>query len=220
MYFIYVIENKINGMRYVGQTLNLKRRMTSHLSTSSNCRYLKRALRKHGSENFEISELERCFSREDANSREIYWIKTLGTLAPEGYNLKEGGESAGRPGLDAKRRMSESARNRKRDFDGEWRENMRLAQLGRKHSEEVKKKISESHKGIGHSKETKEKLRQINLGKSLSEEHKSKISESLKTSNAGKVHFNKGKKRTPEQKKKLSEALRRSWEMRNNGRAV
>ncbi len=207
MYFIYVIENLLNGKMYVGQTINLERRMLGHLSSSSTCRYLKRALIKYRPENFEMAVVERCGSREVSNSREMFWIQELGTMVPAGYNLKEGGESAGRPGVEAKRKMSESARNRSRGFDKEWRESMRRAQLGRKHPEEVKRKISDAHKGIGHSEETKEKLRQINLGKSLSEECKKKISEGLRVFNAGKVHFNAGRRHSKETVDKRVETI-------------
>lgn len=207
-------------MKYVGQTLDLDRRISNHLSPSSNCRYLKRALGKYGFENFELAIVERCELEKDANEREKYWILELGTMAPEGYNLKEGGEKAGRPGIEAKKKMSDAAKNRKRGFDAEWRESMRQSQLGRKHPEEVKKKISESHKGIGHSEETKQKLREINLGKSLSEEHKEKISISLKKRNRGKVHHNKGCKRSLEWNRQHSENMKRYWEARKSGGAV
>ena len=93
-YFIYVVENLINGKMYVGQTLDLARRMSNHLSSSSNCRYFKRALDKYKPDNFEFSIIEKCESDDDINEREKYWIKELNSLAPNGYNLKEGGEKA------------------------------------------------------------------------------------------------------------------------------
>ena len=55
--------------------------------------------------------------------------------------------------------------------------------LGKHHSEETKRKISESHKGFHHSEETKRKLSEANKGKKRkphSEEAKRKMSEARK----------------------------------------
>lgn len=79
--------------------------------------------------------------------------------------------------------------------------------MNKKHSEETKKKISESHKGIRHSEETKKKLSELrkgqipwNKGISPSEETKQKMSNSLKGIKRG--------PRSEEHKRKLSEALK------------
>jgi len=76
---------------------------------------------------------------------------------------------------------------------------------GRKLSEEHKRKISELHKGKKHSEETKKKMSESmigkNKGKKHSEETKKKMSESLKG-------CNKGKKFTKEHKRKLSLSLK------------
>lgn len=79
------------------------------------------------------------------------------------------------------------------------------------HSEEVKRKISESNKGRIKSEETRKKLSKANKGKHPSEETKIKISDG----NKGKVRskefkqnlsqLNKGKKESEETKKKKSE---------------
>ena len=59
-------------------------------------------------------------------------------------------------------------------------ERMRQAQLGKKHSEEHKKKIGLGGLGKKHSEETKAKIRESNIGKILSQEVKDKISNTLK----------------------------------------
>ena len=61
------------------------------------------------------------------------------------------------------------------------------------HSEETKRKMSESHKGRKHSEETKAKISKSNKGKKLSEETKQKLSLS-----------HKGKKLSEETKQKMS----------------
>lgn len=81
----------------------------------------------------------------------------------------------------------------------------------RRHSEETKKKISQSVSGTKngfygktHTKETREKLRQANLGRHLSEEAKEKISIA-----------NKGRKQSEETKRKIS--LSNKGKIVNNG---
>lgn len=80
---------------------------------------------------------------------------------------------------------------------------------GYKHSEEYKKKMSESRKGEDnpfygkkHSEKTKEHLRRLNLGKKMSEESKRKMS----LSKRGKNHPQYGKPISEETKKKISQA--------------
>ena len=75
-------------------------------------------------------------------------------------------------------------------------------QKGYHHTEEAKKRISETHKGRHVSEETKKKLSDYFKGKPCSEETKRKISEATK----GRVPWAKGKHMSEEQKRKLSEA--------------
>ena len=87
------------------------------------------------------------------------------------------------------------------------------------HSEETRKKMSESHKGKVRSAETRRKITESNKGKQRSEETRRKISESLKGENNpfyGKQHsedtrrkmseLHKGKKLSEEHRRKLSES--------------
>ena len=66
-----------------------------------------------------------------------------------------------------------------------------------KRTDEIKKKMSESHIGKHHSEESKRKMSESHIGKHFSEEHKKKISE---------AHI--GKHFSEEHKKKISEAMR------------
>ncbi len=69
------------------------------------------------------------------------------------------------------------------------------------HSEESKRKISESNRGKRRSEETRRKMSKANKGKHLSEEHKRKISEA-----------HKGNRHSEETKRKMSEARKLYWE--------
>lgn len=89
---IYKITNEINKKIYIGQTkLSIEERFILHKNKRSNCRYLKSAFNKYGIENFKIEKIEDCKNFDELNFREMFWIKELNTLAPNGYNLTTGG---------------------------------------------------------------------------------------------------------------------------------
>lgn len=162
---IYKVTNKLNGKIYIGQTIqSLKRRFANH-ACQGHCLYS--AIKKYSKENFKIQLLARCNSREEMNHRESYYIKLFNTLAPNGYNLTSGGP-LGASHVYTKRKLSVSHRG---------------IALGRKHSEETKKKIA-----LG------------NTGKKFSPERTSNISKSLK----GKISPLRGRKHTEETKQKMS----------------
>lgn len=54
--------------------------------------YLYRAMNKYGSENFDCEILESDISLDNINDREIFWIREINSLMPNGYNLTIGGE--------------------------------------------------------------------------------------------------------------------------------
>jgi group I intron endonuclease len=89
---IYKIENLINGKVYVGQSTNLTVRFAKHRKNARKKvnRYLYDAMNKYSHENFSISLIEKT-TKENADTREIFWIAELGTLHPNGYNMTRGG---------------------------------------------------------------------------------------------------------------------------------
>lgn len=87
---IYKIENKINNKLYIGQTKNsLEFRIREHLKV---CSLIGRALRKYKLESFVMSIIDSAEDRVTLHEKEKYWIKTLNTKHPNGYNLTIGGE--------------------------------------------------------------------------------------------------------------------------------
>jgi len=174
MGYIYRIENKINGKIYIGQTIRpIHKRIEEHRTGKSNgCRAIYNAIQYHGWENFDKDWYE-C-PDEDLNFDEDLLVREMGTLAPEGYNLKEGGGATGKPSEEAKQKMRE-------------------AQLGKTMSEESKQKMSESKLGENHNM----------YGKTHTDDTKRKMSEvkkGKKNSRYGKIHNEETKRKMSEAK--------------------
>ena len=104
---IYKITNLTSGKIYVGQAvshiLNHKRyrpyghtgRFRCHISEAFSTKknqshYLNNAIRKYGVADFVVDLIEYC-EIDEANDREIHYIKHHNSLFPNGYNLKNGG---------------------------------------------------------------------------------------------------------------------------------
>lgn len=99
---VYLITNKVNGKRYVGQTVrSLEERWKDHCRVKDD-NYFHRAIHKYGVENFSLEIIDTADSGEELDEKEIFWIQKLNTLFPHGYNLKEGGDASmrGRFGIN------------------------------------------------------------------------------------------------------------------------
>src|SRR5210317_2605200 len=81
-----------SGKVYVGQTIKkFNDRISQHKSEYSNCTLVKRAIDKYKDQmKYEI--IEENILLEKLDEREIYWIKELNSLAPNGYNCNSGGQ--------------------------------------------------------------------------------------------------------------------------------
>lgn len=203
--YIYLTTNLVNGMRQIGQ----------HSSPVFDKQYygsgklIKQALKKYGTENFKCEVIEQCYSFEELNQKEIFWIDFYHADSDINfYNIAYGGS------------------NSKYCLRGEnhpW--------YNKKHSAESIKKMSESKCGENnpmygkhHTEETKRKIGNAQIGeknhmfgkhqdaywfnKSRSEETKNKISNSRiknKIASEENNHFY-GKHHTQEARSKISEA--------------
>lgn len=91
---IYLIENKINGKKYIGQTtLSVHKRWLNHCKDArmGNDRPLCRAIRKYGQNNFIVSTIE-VVDIQVLSDREKHWITFYDTYHGDGYNATLGGE--------------------------------------------------------------------------------------------------------------------------------
>ena len=105
MGIIYKFTNKITNKDYIGQSQQsdtlIKKcaleysRIKEHIWSITNSNgILYRAIRKYGLENFSIEILKWC-DNSLCDYWEIWYISKYDTLAPNGYNLSEGGRNMG-----------------------------------------------------------------------------------------------------------------------------
>ena len=175
MYKIYLITNLFNFKKYVGMTkFSLEERFSQHVKRGF---LLTEAIKKYGEQKFSIELIEVVESAERAYELEIFYIREYNTKAPNGYNLTDGGDGIFGWNITDEYREQCSSRTK------ELHKNKKIGMYGKKHTDETRKKMSESSKG-----------NQNCLGRVLSEETKFKISES-----------NRGKKHTDDTRKKISE---------------
>jgi group I intron endonuclease len=111
---VYLIRFITSEKGYVGQTKDFKSRMKQHQAVNSGCRYLKHAMAFYGFDDCEVYILEDDLTIEEANAFETMYIRELGTLVPNGYNLNEGGNCQTML-QETKDLLAESARSRWQD---------------------------------------------------------------------------------------------------------
>ena len=145
---MYLINNKINGKKYVGQTIRKPQDRLKYHMWQDACPALHRAILKHGIENFSILTLRVCSTREEMDSLESFYVKSLNTKVPNGYNIADGGHSAG-----AHKCLEET------------KQKIRKARIGMKFSAEHCRNLSLSHKGKGLGNTLRKGLAPVNKGK-------------------------------------------------------
>ena len=115
MGYIYQLKNTLNDMIYIGQTINIKRRMKEYKNKSkelnSHAKYkIMEVMNEIGFDKFELTILEEV-PNDQLNEREIYWIDELDARNPDkGYNSKTGGKG-GTLTEESKKKMSESSKS-------------------------------------------------------------------------------------------------------------
>lgn len=160
---IYRIAHKLNGMCYIGQSVDMVQRWRQHTTPNKSC--IGQAIAAEPDQ-FTFEILEEC-SKEELNSREKFYIQFYNCVHPSGYNKNSGGSSSTEVSEDTRQKMSERKMGKK---------------LGPA-SDETKQKMSEAKKGHTFSDETKQKLSEAAKGKKrglFSEDHKKNISDAAK----------------------------------------
>lgn len=156
---IYMITNKLDGKKYIGQTKrdNPQIRIKEHLYEASNTNrnlHLYNAIRKYGIENFEITILESNLEESELDKLEMYYIGKYDTLE-NGYNntIGGGGVRGYHHTPETKTKISKSIKKCSAMYTEERAQKISLALKGVPKSEEHKKHLSEARKGkyTGHA---------------------------------------------------------------------
>lgn len=232
---IYCATNKINGKKYVGQTIGkLSQRKRAHKSAAikgvNHPFYA--AIRKYGFKSFEWEVLKELEDDDDLDLYEIRFVKSERSLYPNGYNLTEGGFGC---------RHSEETKQKIRDM---WKDPLyRKKTIAARNSPEAIRKLKESLKEAKdriYSPEANRKRAEKQKGRMISqktidkivatrkardnyghtEKTKAKLSETIKNSEAHRTAVNTddfkqkvrethtGKVNSEETRKKMSEAMK------------
>lgn len=163
---IYRIFHVESGKSYVGQSVNVERRLNGHLlqlSRGSHCNSrLQNAYSLYGKDSFAIEVLESC-QKENLTEREQFWMDSY-RQSNGLYNLAP---AAGSPlgykhNDEMRRKVSQSLIGNKRT-------------LGKKHSDETKLKMSTTRKGRQISDLVKRKISKALTGKKASENGREKM---------------------------------------------
>jgi group I intron endonuclease len=212
--WVYQITNTANGRMYVGSTVNLKKRWSSHRRELRKNGHvngrLQNAYNKYGAECFRFSIVELVSDTAKLLEREQFWIDNHKSSDKNiGYNIAHfaGPSMAGRKHTpQARRRMSAAGLGKAKspefrrqisearmghEVSAETREKISAANLGRRHSEEARQNMSRSKIGKKHSASTIEKMR----AHKITNETRAKMAEALR-----------GKPKTAEHRAKLSAA--------------
>ena len=183
---VYSIRNRIDGKRYVGSSNRISRRWRQHQSALIQGRHpnpkLQSAVNKHGMDQFEFELLEECDISE-LLTREQTFIASYDAVDC-GYNIARDTLA---PALGRRWKLTEETRGK-----------IRAARVGKMHTDETKKKVSASRRGI--------------MTGPRPPEVREKISKALR---GRKQHPNcsfSGKTHTDEARRKISEASRRAWD--------
>ena len=140
MGYIYKITNIINNKSYVGYTTNPKARWVAHRHNQGS-KLVHQAIKKYGLNKFTFKVIA-----EDTVENEQQYINEHNTMAPNGYNLTEGGSLP----------PNHKGKTYKEIYGADWKQQVqkrRLKQIARgghgpiAHTEETKKKISKATKG-------------------------------------------------------------------------
>lgn len=150
--WIYLITNKVNGLKYVGQSIDVISRWSAHCRDSEIA--IDKAIQKYGVENFKIEIIEENVPENELDEREIYWIDFYNTYKGKGYNQDAGGKVM---------RGQYNPMYGKRGEKSPW--------WGRKHTKKTREKISNNHADVSKNNNPKAKITE-KLGEKIYKEYR------------------------------------------------
>lgn len=125
---IYLLRNIINNKIYIGQTANSLETRFQYGNGYRCSTKMHTAIKEYGKENFQYEILDTAITQSEADKLETYYIKLYDSTNNDiGYNLLSGAGSHGKHSEGSKKQMS-------------------LSKVGKTHSEESRKNMSEAQK--------------------------------------------------------------------------
>lgn len=206
-WFIYVLRDpRTNDIRYVGRTVDPKRRLYMHIwhsrPSGRKPTYKSQWIDGLASEGLEpiLDVVEQCSGAESGQS-EIAWIANLRAAGARLTNLTEGGDgSLGYvASAEARRKIGECSRATGRWKN--WHAASVVANTGRPISAERRANLIAAHVGAKRSESTRQKISARAKGRIPSAEARAKMSLARA-----------GKKQRPEVVAKRAAGLKKAWE--------
>ena len=166
--YIYKRVNKVNNKVYIGQHRYHLPELDPRYQGSGVL--LQKAFKRYGIEAFTIELIALAESQEELDLLEEKHIAEYNSLAPNGYNLRTGGNN-NPPGLESRKNMSEAQKKYhmehpevaiKRSIERQGEGN---PMFGKTQSDYQKQKVKELNTGKSVSDETRQKMREARLGK-------------------------------------------------------
>lgn len=150
-YCIYTHTNKTNGKVYVGLTSMIPEKRWRNGKRYKEGTHFRNAIDKYGWDNFEHKIVKENLTKDEASYWEQYYISFYNSSDRRyGYNMSSGGEHGGHPQTDeARKKISENG----------FHQGMK----NKRHSDDTKKKMSESRTGKRLSDKSKDKIRKAAL---------------------------------------------------------
>lgn len=197
-YCVYVHINKLNGKKYVGQTIcgdKPNKRWYNGNGYKSSPIFSK-AITKYGWDNFEHEVVANNLTAEEADNFEKLLIEKLGTTnTDKGYNIELGGVSNKTMSVVTKNKIRESHLGEKNPMYGVRLTGEKNGMYGKKLSTEQKQKLSQAAK-------------KANTGRIVSDETRKKMSDAKINKYIGDANPFYGKHHTEESKKAIGDHKR------------
>lgn len=184
--YIYKTTNLVNGKIYIGKSQNDFNE--GYIGSGS---ILKKAIKKYGRSNFNVELIEECYTLEDLDYKEIFWIEKYNSTDPKlGYNITKGGTGGNtyenNPNylniIEKLKKRRHTEETKRKISENNWQAKNKGARSGSKWSEDQRKKMEKVWEEKGgpmkdreHSEETKLKISKSKEGTKLSEETKNKM---------------------------------------------
>ena len=164
---VYAITNDVNSKRYVGACqIPLRQRWSGHRSKAKHGshHFIHAAMREIGIERFKVIVLWHGeTSVEELKNLEKYYIRALGTQTPGGYNETDGGWSRVCRPCSPEKAAKISSTLMGHPVSAETKEKIRtspcsISFLGKHHSPEARRRISDGHRGKVASLEARRRM--------------------------------------------------------------